>query len=627
MSMSSGTLEQLVRETIEVTGATLPSLMEKDAPVLDRTAISPSDDGGFYLVGIIGGKEVGKSALVNALAGEAVTVSTSFGPGTEQAIAYAHASQEGAVAKLLESIVPGKFRVVKHQVADLRGLVLLDLPDIDSHYQDHLATTRAVLRHLLFPVWVGSVEKYADQQPMRLLAQVAAGNAPENFVFVLNKGDQLAQERHEGTEGRRHEGEERESAKAQSEDDAVPAGSSSLRASVPSSLPASPPSLSREALELRADYARRIRSALQMGNDPRVFVISAISPAKFELPELRKVLMRAKGEAAVKESKELALRRQENSLLRWLGTQQLPVRAARLSRLREEAEELLGSRLGPALLERMTPRLANDSLARLAIADDVLEERVARWPIVNLVHTFFSPLLVMARGMTSRQAVSPGNADSVVDACLRETDEPVATLVQSAFGQLRRSQPIVGELYVANVLWEAGPADAAAADLSRRLAQTLLRQRTAVRERLAGRGAWVGAPIRWLLTIGAILWFPFVQPILSMALAQNLSITKLATAALLIQVLGVDYLLKSAVFLFIWFLVLWLALRWNTQRKVARLVKKWAATDLAEPAVNLTTQSMQWMDGLLAPIQQAEQRALSLAQRVEEFASPGRRAG
>jgi len=143
---------------------------------------------------------------------------------------------------------------------------------------------------------------------------------------------------------------------------------------------------------------------------------------------------------------------------------------------------------------------------------------------------------------------------------------------------------------------------------------------------MSGRSAWVGAPFRWLLTIGAILWFPFVQPILSQMLATHLSITRLATLALLVQVLGVDYLLKSAVFLFFWFLVLWLALRWNTQRTVARLVKKWAATDLAEPAVNLTTQSMQWMDDLLTPIREAEQRVLSLAQRVEEFDATSRRA-
>ena len=44
---------------------------------------------------------------------------------------------------------------------------------------------------MLFPIWIQSVEKYADIQPQNLLAKVAAGNDPENFLFCLNKADQL----------------------------------------------------------------------------------------------------------------------------------------------------------------------------------------------------------------------------------------------------------------------------------------------------------------------------------------------------------------------------------------------------------------------------------------------------
>jgi len=47
-----------------------------------------------------------------------------------------------------------------------------------------------MLRHMLFPIWMQSVEKYADRSP-ELLMKVAAGNAPANFVFCLNKVDQL----------------------------------------------------------------------------------------------------------------------------------------------------------------------------------------------------------------------------------------------------------------------------------------------------------------------------------------------------------------------------------------------------------------------------------------------------
>src|SRR5205814_4463514 len=94
---------------------------------------------------------------------------------------------------LLEREVPRKYRIHTHHVDSLRQQVLLDLPDIDSLYSDHIEITRRMLRHMLFPIWIQSVEKYADQQPQKLLARVAEGNDPANFVFCLNKVDQLAQ--------------------------------------------------------------------------------------------------------------------------------------------------------------------------------------------------------------------------------------------------------------------------------------------------------------------------------------------------------------------------------------------------------------------------------------------------
>src|SRR4051812_38108054 len=102
-------VEELVRETIELTGADPPALLESDAPVLSDQALSTDSSNGddFYLVGLIGGKEVGKSALINALVGQPITTITSHGPGTEGVIAYAHAAQERALRELLETIVPG----------------------------------------------------------------------------------------------------------------------------------------------------------------------------------------------------------------------------------------------------------------------------------------------------------------------------------------------------------------------------------------------------------------------------------------------------------------------------------------------------------------------------------------
>ena len=339
--MNSGEAEQLVRETMEFTDSAGPELLEADSPALAGETI-----GGIYLIGLIGGKEVGKSALVNALAGAAITNETSHGPGTQTAIAYVHRSRLAEATALLERSVPGSFRVVAHDEAKLGGQVLLDLPDIDSRFASHLEITRRMLRHMLFPIWIQSVEKYADVQPQNLLSKVAAGNDPENFLFCLNKTDQLPAD---------------------------------------------------EAAELRADYSRRIQRVLSLAQAPKVFMISARKPGAFDLPELSKLLSREKSEKTLAESRELADRRRQRTLLGWLVRQDLPGKAASLGRLDDLAADLLAQRVGIPLAERIVPGMIDDPSYRAVMTDGVFARRVARWPIVNVLHAVLSPLRFVIR--------------------------------------------------------------------------------------------------------------------------------------------------------------------------------------------------------------------------------------
>src|SRR5258706_353877 len=163
----SANLEQLVKEVIDLTGADRPVLYEDDAPVLSEEAMRGAEEQGFYLVGLIGGKEVGKSAMVNALVGKQITQSTSFGEGTQIVTAYAHVTQEAALRELLDREVPGRYAIVTHEIPRLYRQILLDLPDIDSHWAEHVEVTRRMLRQMLFPIWMQSVEKYADIQPQQ----------------------------------------------------------------------------------------------------------------------------------------------------------------------------------------------------------------------------------------------------------------------------------------------------------------------------------------------------------------------------------------------------------------------------------------------------------------------------
>ncbi|HXE54952.1 MAG TPA: hypothetical protein VN541_18165 [Tepidisphaeraceae bacterium] len=596
----SPTVEQLVRDTIELTGAPEPSLMEKDAPVLDTEALAQTGDS-FYLVGLIGGKDVGKSALVNALAGRNITATSSYGPGTEGVIAYAHLSQERALGELLAREVPGQYRIVTHELPNLRRQVLLDLPDIDSRFASHLQVTRAMLRHMLYPVWLVSVEKYADRQPQQMLEKVAAGNAPNNFVFALNKVDQLVPTR--------------------------AAGSS----------PADDPTIgypdleSDAAAELRDDYAGRVQRTLSLPEPPRVFMISATHPQEFDLPALRSTLAREKSQQAVRQSQDLAAQRQDRSLLAWLDKQQLPVRAQRLAQLQGDAQELAAQRIGEPLIEEVIPRLLDDPETRGAMAEEILTERVARWPVVRLVHTLLSPLFVLLRGATSRTAAPIVTPEGLVELVLKETGRSPSDLLQTTFAQLRQSQPAMADLYAHNRLWEQMSAQMAASDLRRRLGATIQRQRDAARAQLL-RGGWIGAPIRWLLTIGAILWFPFIQPILHALLAStdpsNWRLRTVLTQLpkLAVEVLGANYLLTSAGFLILYFVVIWLALRWNTQRTVSRVFRRWQQANESDPELNLSSQVLRWVDELITPIRDARSRMESLAERAEALRTTTSRA-
>ena len=568
-------LEQLVRDAMAATGSGPPNLMDAAAPTLDDAVLDDDAvDGGFYLVGFIGGKDVGKSALVNALVGQPITVSSNFGEGTAGVTAYAHESQEAAVWALLEREVPGRYRIVTHAVPSLRRQVLCDLPDIDSHYADHVETTKRMLRHMLFPLWVQSVEKYADRQPAELLRAVSSGNAAANFLFCVNKVDQL---------------------------DRMSGGDPNAPA------------------ELREDFAERVGRTLEVP-PPRVWLLSATQPEAFDFPALREQLNVQRTDAAIQQGKALARHQQDRSLSTWLAAQDLPGRAARIARLQHEAEELLGDRIGTPLIERSLPALADDPSARLALTDEVLSGRTVRWPGVGLVHAVLTPVMaVVRRNVGVTRVASLPDAEAVVDAHLRPAGVPVATLVQNTFAQLQQMHPAVSDLYAGRRLWEEMPADAAAAVLRTALTDTVARQRAEVRRRVSGRSSTVFAPFRWLLTIGAIVWFPFVQPVAyeltdAGGLRWNMIHNVHLLIHLAIHVISVDGLLQSVTFLLVYFGLLWSLLRWDTGRRVGRWAGRWQSD--ASSDLSLTAQTVRWLDGLLRPIRAARERADALAARA-----------
>jgi hypothetical protein len=550
-------VQQLVLEAIDLTGAAAPSLLDDDAPTL-----STDQHESFYFIGLVGGKDVGKSSLVNALVGKPITQPTSYGPGTQSVIAYAHESATDDVRRLLQREVADRFSIVTHHIDQLRRQVLLDLPDIDSKYDDHVQITRRMLRHMLYPLWIQSVEKYADLRPQELLAAVSEGNDPANFVFCLNKADYLK------------------------------------------------PS---ESAELREDYARRIERALKLPASPQVYLISAARPADFDLPGLRQHLAREKPLDTVKSALNLAERRQDRSLLRWLGQQRLSERAQQLARLEQDADELTAERIGVPILQRAIPGLLDDPGQRMALTGPAVRQRMSRWPIVNALDVLLSPLVSLVQRNLS--ATGPGPADP--DAYL---DIKTSELLQTTFAQLHQLHPELSELYRDRKLWEVMPADTAATDLRRRFGDAMTRLREATVARSSSALDVLLAPFRWLLTIGAALWFPFVQPVLAIVLQQDAWGMSKQTFRVIVEMLSVSHLLQCALFLLIWFTVLWAGIRILTARRVGRRIERWKTAG-PDDELSLAGQTTQWINDLLEPIRRRRQRVESLCTRADQLSS------
>jgi len=154
---------------------------EKD---LDRLEERLALCGGPLHIGFLGGTGVGKSSLINALAGEEVSRASDRRPHTDRIVVYRHKDQ------LIEEELP-ELVIQPHQTHQnevIRDLVIYDLPDFDSVLPQNRLRVLRFLEHLDVACWVVSPEKYADQALYDMLR--ISPQHPKSFIFILNKIDQ-----------------------------------------------------------------------------------------------------------------------------------------------------------------------------------------------------------------------------------------------------------------------------------------------------------------------------------------------------------------------------------------------------------------------------------------------------
>ncbi|MFG3264822.1 GTPase [Streptomyces bobili] len=182
-----------LRELVGLSRTRLDSRTLSEAGrVLDEAAARRRLSGQHTVVAIAGATGSGKSQLFNTLAGVTISETGVRRPTTAAPIAC---SWSDGAASLIDRLgIPGRLRRRPVQSADaeaqLRGLVLVDLPDHDSAAVQHREQVDRVLALVDAVIWVVDPEKYADAMLHERYLRPMAGHAEVMFV-VLNQVDRL----------------------------------------------------------------------------------------------------------------------------------------------------------------------------------------------------------------------------------------------------------------------------------------------------------------------------------------------------------------------------------------------------------------------------------------------------
>lgn len=142
-----------------------------------------------YVLALVGGTGVGKSSLLNALAGRIVSEAGVRRPTTSVPVAWVASSAATRVAPLLDRLGASERRL--HDAEALDGVVVLDLPDLDSLEPANRATVERVLPRVDAVAWVTDPEKYADALLHDGFLRRWVPRL-DRQVVVVNKADRLA---------------------------------------------------------------------------------------------------------------------------------------------------------------------------------------------------------------------------------------------------------------------------------------------------------------------------------------------------------------------------------------------------------------------------------------------------
>jgi len=137
------------------------------------------------VVAFFGGTGVGKSSLLNRLAGEEVARTGPERPTSREVTVYVHESVR--LAELPPALPVTALAVRRHRADRFQDVLWIDAPDIDSTEEENRRCALAWLPHVDLVCYVVSPERYRDDAGWQVLR---ARGHKHGWLFILNRWDE-----------------------------------------------------------------------------------------------------------------------------------------------------------------------------------------------------------------------------------------------------------------------------------------------------------------------------------------------------------------------------------------------------------------------------------------------------
>ena len=309
----------------------------------------------LLIYGIVGGKDVGKTSLMNALVGSEVSQQEFPGfisEGTRRPVIFLHEESEEKFLKWMDEqgFNASEYIVSKHVKQDLSNVVFIDLPDYDSGYPGHIEICNRLVGKLDRLICVSVIGKELDRDMETFLKR--ADRSEKAWIMILNKYDTIPRP-----------------------------GKNSIE-------------------KLRPDLLSGYKAmGLEEINEKDIFILSATNENQFDFPELKERLMRVHADEEIEKHKQEEALRQVALIIKnrrketgW-GED-----LDRLNSLLEKVQANLKGLFTPDEISRAERRLKESGGPQRKAAEELLQHKAERFVLLSTLMKPFLPAVAWVGG-------------------------------------------------------------------------------------------------------------------------------------------------------------------------------------------------------------------------------------